>query len=627
MASSARIDELLQKFGENPRRYFAPLANEYRKLGDVDQAIALCREHLADQPGHMSGHIVYGQALFEKGDLVEAQRTFEAALALDPENLIALRHLGDIARAYGDTERAREWYQRVLEADPRNEEILAQIESLSHTSADVAPLGPPASGAFPAVPFDDDVSARPESAPAHPATESAPADERPDDAAEPWAVRAAGEEDESAHNETEPLVIAASAPAEPQDAADEFVIELDEPALSVPENEPAAARSTDTDESYPPSEREFDVSVFASAGARDDRSQAEDEPAAHDDVALPHDEQTWPSADASDAGRDDLGLDSLDLVVYGRAEGEDGDAPPHAEQSHAEEPRAEEPASAASATTSETVEETPEAFVTETMAELYLQQGFRDAALDVYRRLLVQHPHDDALRVRVARLESEQEAAARASAHAAPATKVDHGDRHEAEGGPSIRDLFARVAARRAPRRIGGGSASHAGVAAAAPPAAFEEPPVGLDVAPAAEVPPQTLTGDDQPAATARAEAPPASLDALFGHAGQAADERSSTVLSNAYAEPAPAAAEPAGEPPATPTLDQFFRETPRTAEATRRASSFSFDEFFAAPAPAPAAPPAAEEAPAPEPAGAPDDSAARDIEQFNAWLEGLKQK
>src|SRR5688572_9204190 len=149
MASSARIDELLQKFGENPRRYFAPLANEYRKLGDVDQAIALCREHLADQPGHMSGHIVYGQALFEKGDLVEAQRTFEAALALDPENLIALRHLGDIARAYGDSERAREWYQRVLEADPRNEEILAQIESLSHTSADVAPLGPPASGAFP----------------------------------------------------------------------------------------------------------------------------------------------------------------------------------------------------------------------------------------------------------------------------------------------------------------------------------------------------------------------------------------------------------------------------------------------------------------------------------------------
>src|SRR5215213_1605888 len=131
MASSARIDELLQKFGENPRRYFAPLANEYRKLGDVDQAIALCQEHLADQPGHMSGHIVYGQALFEKGDLDEAGRVFTAALALDPENLIALRHLGDIARARGEHTVAREWYQRVLDADPRNEEILAGLEAVA----------------------------------------------------------------------------------------------------------------------------------------------------------------------------------------------------------------------------------------------------------------------------------------------------------------------------------------------------------------------------------------------------------------------------------------------------------------------------------------------------------------
>ena len=44
MASSARIEELEKKFNENPRRYFAPLANEYRKAGDVQQAIAICRD-------------------------------------------------------------------------------------------------------------------------------------------------------------------------------------------------------------------------------------------------------------------------------------------------------------------------------------------------------------------------------------------------------------------------------------------------------------------------------------------------------------------------------------------------------------------------------------------------------
>ena len=66
MASSARIEELEKKFNENPRRYFAPLANEYRKAGDVQQAIAICRTYVPQQPGHMSGHIVFGQALFSR---------------------------------------------------------------------------------------------------------------------------------------------------------------------------------------------------------------------------------------------------------------------------------------------------------------------------------------------------------------------------------------------------------------------------------------------------------------------------------------------------------------------------------------------------------------------------------
>jgi hypothetical protein len=129
--TAARIDELRAKFEDNPRRYFAPLANEYRKAGDLTQAVELCREFLPNQPGHMSGHIVYGQALFESGDLDEARSVFETALELDPENLIALRHLGDIARARQELSVARRWYERVLEADPRNDDIAAQLAALA----------------------------------------------------------------------------------------------------------------------------------------------------------------------------------------------------------------------------------------------------------------------------------------------------------------------------------------------------------------------------------------------------------------------------------------------------------------------------------------------------------------
>lgn len=131
MADSGRLDELKRKFDENPRRYFAPLANEYRKSGDTDRAIELCRTYLPQQPSHMSGYIVYGQALFDAGRAGEAADVFRQALTLDPENIIALRHLGDIARAAGDNAGAMQWYGKVLELDPKNEEIAAQITALA----------------------------------------------------------------------------------------------------------------------------------------------------------------------------------------------------------------------------------------------------------------------------------------------------------------------------------------------------------------------------------------------------------------------------------------------------------------------------------------------------------------
>jgi len=175
MASSARIDELRKKFDENPRRYFAPLANEYRKAGDLEQAIFICQEYLPQQPGHMSGHIVYGQALFEQHRHEESKTVFETALSLDPENLIALRHLGDIARMSGDAASARIWYQRVLEADPRNEEIaqlmlslLAATPAAPAPAVDHAAPTPLTNPAVPAVPT-------PLTHAAAPATPSAPA--------------------------------------------------------------------------------------------------------------------------------------------------------------------------------------------------------------------------------------------------------------------------------------------------------------------------------------------------------------------------------------------------------------------------------------------------------------------
>ncbi len=140
MADLARLDELQQKFDENPRRYFAPLANEYRKGGDAERAIELCRTFLPHLPGHMSGYIVYGQALFDTGRRGESESIFQEALRIDPENVIALRHLGDIARLAGDRGVAQKWYERVLDLDPKNEEIAAYVAELVMAGGDEAPV-------------------------------------------------------------------------------------------------------------------------------------------------------------------------------------------------------------------------------------------------------------------------------------------------------------------------------------------------------------------------------------------------------------------------------------------------------------------------------------------------------
>ena len=143
MANSPLIDDLERQYHENPRRVFARLANEYRKLGTpehLEMAIDIRRMHVPQAPTYISGYIVLGQALYDRGAFEDARQTFETALDLDPENLIALRQLGDIGRQDGDALTARAWYQRLLEVDPQNEEVASQLRALGAAEPPAEPV-------------------------------------------------------------------------------------------------------------------------------------------------------------------------------------------------------------------------------------------------------------------------------------------------------------------------------------------------------------------------------------------------------------------------------------------------------------------------------------------------------
>jgi tetratricopeptide (TPR) repeat protein len=638
MASTARIDELKKKFDENPRRYFAPLANEFRKAGDAGQAVMICEEFLPQQPGHMSGHIVYGQALFDLGRMDDARTVFETALTLDPENLIALRHLGDIARANGDLESGRHWYRRVLESDPRNEEVQALIASLDAGPASA----PPSSGAVSSADVEQSTT-----------VEFAPAFDAP------------------APSFEEPPVTLSPLPSAPPAPA-ESLLELDmvdEHALGTPP-EPAAPQDTGLADGFEPMEFTAPASSTSAGGGLEDQLESAEFSAPQASVApLDGLEETAigafearPGETSQAAPRSDetapAPLPDLEPTAdFGRmaaAEEPPVDIPPEVIAAEAELIDAREAAAAVTTAPSPVNAEPPlpelpvdsappgppprvtpsQPFVTETMAELYMKQGFREQALDVYKLLLAASPENQRLRERVAELQP----------------------RDDADTGPNVRDFFARLAARR-PGDSG---------AAAIPPASddfasfdsFETVPTAAPAtAPPAEpsgrgpVAPE-LAGlpmlDDGPGPEPETEtdpvaqeAPPregdrrgdGSIDALFGQrpAGGADDSAASALaqaFGNESTEPPPISGRPARAAAGEISLDSVFRDG--GARPPRSAQSFSFDQFFSecaaseSPADAGASPtPSQGTGAQPEPA----ERSADDIEQFNSWLQGLKPR
>ena len=91
-----------------------------RCLGEerYSKAVEICKEHLTDAPASVSGRLIYARALYHAGQIDSATEQFNHVLSLDPENLVALKYLGDIKFFKGDELGAMADYNRLLAIDP-----------------------------------------------------------------------------------------------------------------------------------------------------------------------------------------------------------------------------------------------------------------------------------------------------------------------------------------------------------------------------------------------------------------------------------------------------------------------------------------------------------------------------
>jgi hypothetical protein len=209
-------------------------------------------------------------------------------------------------------------------------------------------------------------------------------------------------------------------------------------------------------------------------------------------------------------------------------------------------------------------------FVTETLAELYLQQGFQDEALAIYRQLSERNPGDDNLRRRIASIEQGESSAV---AQPVPAPVENRA------ASQSVRSFFSRLARR----------------TAVTSPAASDT----------------TKGNPDVPFAAAAS-----ALANLFAASKPpATDEGAASTLAGAFTDPA---GRPTRAADRELSLDHLFRDVPPGGQAS---GGVSLDEFYANPNAQPGSPT--------EPGGEGEspESGGTDIRQFTAWLEGLRKK
>jgi len=372
------------------------------------------------------------------------------------------------------------------------------------------------------------------------------------------------------------------------------------------------------------------------------------------------DEWQTPSSSAHSSGHDELGLEVMEFVPPTSAPTSE----PIADGAYDLDPLVGRTADVAATGPSAT----PAAFVTETMAELYLQQGFTNEALAVYRELLARSPADASLRERVAQIESGSMSSL-GMATLSETVVESARKRQSARPAKSVRSFFASLAGRRAPgpqQQAAEAASVDASGAELGEPSYYAEPE---PTTPDSHASSAAQTESDHSAPMTSAAETLASFDS-FADAGDAGDAAMIDTTPSPNAAPT-VPAEPAiaaEAPPARTTLDDLFPDTPvtpRTEAAaqtlatafgrqepqgrpTRAANSelsldkvfrgspegsppadggFSFDQFFSD-ARQPGGDVAAPAMSPPETGrsggGAGD---AHDIEQFTAWLEGLKKK
>lgn len=124
------IRRFAAQVAQNPESLaFARLADAYRKAGAPERALETVEEGLLRHPDYLSAHIVRARTLREMDRRSAASAAFRRVLELDPQNLVALRALAELAVEAGDGDEARRLGERLQELEPLDEQMRSALRA------------------------------------------------------------------------------------------------------------------------------------------------------------------------------------------------------------------------------------------------------------------------------------------------------------------------------------------------------------------------------------------------------------------------------------------------------------------------------------------------------------------
>ncbi len=133
----AKIDRYTDILAKDPHStVFVTLADAYRQLDRLDEALDIARKGVDGLPWFSPGHVVLGQVLMARGETGQALGCFNKALTLDGESLAAFKGLAAIYCQKGQIETARQVLERAEQIHPGNSAINHMLHRLTATVVD-----------------------------------------------------------------------------------------------------------------------------------------------------------------------------------------------------------------------------------------------------------------------------------------------------------------------------------------------------------------------------------------------------------------------------------------------------------------------------------------------------------